>query len=57
MEDSSEQGGVQTSLSFEQLVANSVKQKEDMLGRELTADEKKEVEEKVRKYFPNAKSK
>ena len=50
-----EQTAVQTSLSFAELLANSKKMKEEMLGRPLEESELKELEEKIKKFYPNAK--
>ena len=45
---------VKTGLSHAELVANSCKQQEEMLGRKLTDEEVKAVDDKIRKYYPNA---
>jgi hypothetical protein len=49
-DDMKEPTAVSTSLSFAQLVANSKKMKEDMLGRSCTEEEVAEIE--VTSPFP-----
>jgi len=44
-----------TDLSFAELVANSIKMQEDMLGRPLDDAEKASIAEKIKKYYPNAR--
>ena len=46
---------VKTDLSHAQLVANSCAMQQKMLGRELTVEEVQAIDEKIRKYYPNAK--
>ena len=46
--------GVKTDLSHAQLVANSVAMQEKMVGRKLTDEEVKVIDDKIRKYYPNA---
>jgi len=46
---------VQSSLSHAQLVANSKKMQEEMIGRSLDEDEMKELEAKITKFYPDAK--
>jgi len=50
-----ESSTVSTALSFEQLVNNSKKQQEEMLGREMNEEELKALKEKIRKFYPTAK--
>lgn len=46
---------IETNLSHAQLVANSKKAQEEMLGRPLDEDELKELDAKIAKFYPNAK--
>jgi len=52
--DAAREGSANTDLSFAQLVANSKKMQENMLGRPLTDDELATLEAKIRKFYPNA---
>jgi len=55
VDDAKAQQSVQSGLSHAALVANSVKMREEMLGRKLTEDEVKEIDDKITKFYPNAK--
>ena len=53
--DEQKEGSVQTTLTLQQLVENSARDKMKMLGRELTEEEFRELIEKVKKFYPDAK--
>ena len=55
VDDSKDPTPIKTELSHAQLVANSVRQQEEMLGRALTESEVAAIEAKISKYYPGAK--